>query len=196
MEKKKKMKTGLGLYRKCRMIYAYVNLFRFGFRKNLLGFDVANQFIQRTDKISIQLILKKNGAKIGGNCDIESGLTFHNCSDYSNLIIGNNCHVGKNCFFDLRDKVVIEDNVVVSMQCSFITHIDISKSSLSEIFPQKQMPIELKSNCYIGARSTILMGIIIGRDGFVASGATVTEDVPLNTMVGGIPAKIIKKLKD
>ena len=140
------MKTGLGLYLKYRLFYAHINLIRFWLRKKLLGFDVANQFLQRVDKISMQLILKNNGAKIGENCDIETGLTFHNCKSYSNLIIGNNCHIGKNCFFDLRETIIISDNVVISMQCTFITHIDMSKSELSRIYPQKQKPVRINKN--------------------------------------------------
>jgi len=102
------MKTGFGTQKKLRLLNVYFNLFSFKVRRNLLGFDVANQFMQRVDKSSIQLILKRYGATIGKNCDIETGLIFHNCKDYSNLIIGNNCHIGKNCFFDLQDKVTIK----------------------------------------------------------------------------------------
>lgn len=189
------MKTRLRIHRKLRLCIAYFNLFRFYLRKIFLGFEYANIFIRRVDKISILLILKKNGAKIGINCDIESGLTFHNCKDYSNLIIGNNCHIGKNCFFDLRDRVIIGNNVVISMQCTFITHIDMSKSYLSQIFPQKQKRIKINNNCYIGAKSTILMNVEVGENSFVASGAVVTKNVKSNIMVGGVPAKMIKEIR-
>lgn len=81
------MKTGLGLYHKYRMLHAYINLVRFGLKKNLLGFDVANLFLQRVDKYSLLLIIRKYGAKIGESCKIETGLIFHNCKDYSNHII-------------------------------------------------------------------------------------------------------------
>ena len=89
------IKTGLGLNRKYKGLIAYINLFRFWMRRCFLGFEYANVFLKRIDKKSVQLILKKNGAQIGSDCDIESGLTFHNCKNYSNLIVGNNCHIGK-----------------------------------------------------------------------------------------------------
>ena len=132
------MKIKFGLRRKLRFILSYLNLFRFSLRKFFLGFDSANNFVRKVDKTSIQLILKRNGATIGENCDIETGLTFHNCKDYKNLIIGRNCHIGKNCFFDLRDKIIIKNNVGISMQCTFITHIDVLKSDLSNFYPQNK----------------------------------------------------------
>lgn len=188
------MKTGLGLYRKYRMFYAYLNLLRFSIRKYLIGFDVANIFIQRVDKFSLQLILKKNGATIGENCDIETGQTFHNCKDYSNLIIGENCHIGKNCFFDLRNEIKIGSNVVISMQSTFITHLDMNKSKLRELFPVTSTGIIIGNNTYIGAKSTILMNANLGNYSFIAAGAMVTKNIESNTMVGGVPAKFIKKI--
>lgn len=190
------MKTGHGLYKKYRLIVSYFNLFRFNFRKILIGFDYANQFIKRTDKFSVQLILQKNGATIGENCDIETGLTFHNCKkDYSNLLIGDNCHIGKNCFFDLRDKVEIGNNVVISMQSTFITHIDMTKSKLSKVYPAISKKITIGDDCYIGANSTILMGVSINKYVFIAASSLVNKDVPPYTMVGGVPAREIKRMK-
>ena len=189
------MKTGLGLYKKYRKLVACLNLIRFSIRKNFIGFDVANQFLQRLDKYSEQLILKKNGAIIGSNCDIETGIILHNCKNYSNLIIGNNCHIGKNCFFDLRDKVVIEDNVVISMHCTFITHIDMNKSDLSNLYSAISLPIRIENNCYIGANSTILKGVKLGRKSFVAACSLVNKNIEPYTMVGGVPAKTIKNLR-
>ena len=189
------MKTGLGLYSKYLTIIAYVNLFRFSVRKYLLGFEYANIFIQRVDKVSVQLILKKNGAKIGTDCDIETGLTFHNCKNYSNLKIGDNCHIGKNCFFDLRDKITIEKNAVISMQTTFITHIDMLKSNLTYRYPPIQSKIIIYHDTYIGAKSTVLMGVTIGAGSFIAAGSMVTKNIPPDTMIGGISGRFIRKLK-
>jgi acetyltransferase-like isoleucine patch superfamily enzyme len=186
------MKTGLGLYRKYRTIYAYINLFRFWLRNKLLGLDVANQFIQSVDKISILLILRKNGATIGRNCDIETGLTLHNCKDYAHLIIGNNCHIGKNCFFDLRDKIESGNQVTISMGVSLLTHQDMGMSSLVKHYKKKHNPLKIEDNVYIGAKATILDGVTIHKNSIIAAGAVVLKDVKNNTLVGGVPAKIIK----
>lgn len=155
---------------------------------------MANLFLQRVDKYSLLLILKKYGATTGNNCDIETGQVFHNCKDYSNLNIGNNCHIGKNCFFDLRDKITIGDNVVVSMKCTFITHIDMTRSVLIKIYPVSNEPVTIQHDVYIGANVTVLMGVEVGPGGFIAAGALVTKSLGPYTMAGGIPAEIIKKL--
>ncbi|MEE1084340.1 MAG: DapH/DapD/GlmU-related protein [Paludibacteraceae bacterium] len=47
---------------------------------------------------------------------------------------------------------------------------------------------------WIGARSTILSGVSVGKGCIIAAGSIVNKDVPDNTMVGGVPAKIIKRL--
>lgn len=55
-------------------------------------------------------------------------------------------------------------------------------------------PIHLKTKAWIGANATIMQGVTVGENAVVAAGAVVTKDVPDNTVVGGIPAKIIKSL--
>lgn len=168
----------------------------FAIRKKFLGFDRANIFLFRVGKKSIIPILRRNGAVIGDNCDIEPLLIFHNCKNYEKLQIGNNVHIGKGCFFDLRDKIVIEDNVVVSMQATFITHVDLSNSVLAQKYPPLQKSILIKNDCYIGARATILMGVTMESCSMAAAGAVITSDVLSRTMVGGVPAKEIKTIID
>lgn len=55
-------------------------------------------------------------------------------------------------------------------------------------------PVDISDDVWIGANAVILPGVTIGRHVVVAAGAVVTKDVPDNTIVGGVPATIIKKL--
>lgn len=58
---------------------------------------------------------------------------------------------------------------------------------------EKSAPIHIGNHVWIGARATILKGVTIGDGAVVAAGAVVTKDVPPNTLVGGVPARIIKE---
>lgn len=189
------IKTGIGLRHKFRILAAYKNLFSFKLRKVFLGFEYANVYSRTVDKNSLQLILKRNGAKISENCDIESGITFHNCQNYSNLKIGNNCHIGKNCFIDLKEVVEIGDNVTISMQCTLLTHMDLAKCGLAEIYEQDTGTVVIKNNVYLGAGCTVLMGNTLEEFTFIAAGSLVNSNIPSHTLVGGVPAKKIKKIK-
>ena len=94
--------------------------------------------------------------------------------------------MGKNCFFDLRDKVKIGNNVVISMQCTFITHIDKSKFPLSERYPSKSSLIRIHNNVCLGADLTLLMGVEIESNVIVAAKSLIRNHVYPETMVAGI----------
>ena len=55
-------------------------------------------------------------------------------------------------------------------------------------------PVNIGENVWIGSSATILPGVTIGDNSIIAAGAVVTKDVPENTVVAGVPAKILKKL--
>ena len=55
-------------------------------------------------------------------------------------------------------------------------------------------PIVLGRNVWIGSNATILQGVTIGDNSVVAAGAVVTKDVPADTIVGGVPARVIKHI--
>ena len=57
-------------------------------------------------------------------------------------------------------------------------------------------PVRIGNDVWIGGNVTILPGVTIGNNVVVAAGAVVTEDVPDNTLVGGVPARKIKEIED
>ena len=56
-------------------------------------------------------------------------------------------------------------------------------------------PIHIEDKTWLGSNVTVLPGVRIGEGAIVAAGAVVTKDVPENTVVGGVPAKVIKKIE-
>jgi len=58
------------------------------------------------------------------------------------------------------------------------------------------LPIRIEDDCWIGARATILPGVTIGRGSTVVAGAVVTKHVEPFSVVGGVPARIIKRLEN
>lgn len=89
---------------------------------------------------------------------------------------------------EIGDGVLIGHNVVLAT----INH---------DLLPQNNRknhyaPIKIGNHVWIGSNATVLSGVTIGEWAVVAAGAVVTKDVPPYTVVGGVPAKIIKKVEE
>jgi len=104
--------------------------------------------------------------------------------------LGHNTVVGDHSRLDGRSNIIIGNNVDISSETNIFTwEHDIE----SPIFDSKGAPVIIGDWVYVGTRSTILPGVTIGEGAVVAAGAVVTKDVEPWTMVGGVPAKFIKK---
>lgn len=144
-------------------------------------------------------LLRKHGAKIGTEAEIHSPLIIHNASaepgrHYANLNIGDGCYMGRDVFLDLKEPVIIEDMVTISMRVTLITHTDAGRSPVSKKMPPSRAPITLRRGAYIGANATILQGVEIGREAVVAAGALVRNNIPDHEKAAGVPARLLKKV--
>ena len=107
-----------------------------------------------------------------------------------NINIGKNVFVNHACTFMDRGGIVLEDEVLIGPKVNLITtNHPINPSERRATISQ---PIVIKKRAWIGAASTVMPGVTIGENSIVAAGAVVTKDVPANTIVGGVPAKVIK----
>ena len=109
-----------------------------------------------------------------------------------NINIGENVFINFDCTFLALGGITIEDGVLIGPKVSLITENHPLNPKLRNGLIGK--PIHIKKNAWIGAGATILQGVTIGENAVVASGAVVSKDVPDNTIVGGIPAKILKTI--
>jgi|TARA_R110000796_G_scaffold13818_3_gene44546 acetyltransferase-like isoleucine patch superfamily enzyme len=109
-----------------------------------------------------------------------------------NTKIGKNVFINFDCTFLDLGGITIEDNVMLAPKVSLLSEgHPISAKGRQTLTTGK---IQIKKNVWIGANATILQGVTIGENSVVAAGAIVSKDVPDNSVVGGIPAKVIKKL--
>lgn len=160
--------------------------------------------IQKTilgdDKISNKLrmlLLQLIGIEFGSNtqmfggCDVLGG----------NITIGDGVFINRCCYFDVTGSILIENQVTIGHGTTFITaHHLIGPSSnrgghnLSGYNVPRN--IVVKEGAWVAANATIMPGVTIGKGAVVAACALVTKDVPENTLVAGVPARVIKNLDD
>lgn len=157
---------------------------------------------RNTDKQSLNNVL------VGENVRIFNFVNAYGCSIGDNSKIGafveiqKGASIGKNCKISshsfICEGVHIDDNVFIGHGVMFT----------NDLFPRATNPdgsqqtdsdwtvVEtfIKKGASIGSNATILAGITIGENALVGAGACVTKDVPPNTVVAGVPAKVIKLL--
>ena len=111
---------------------------------------------------------------------------------------GKNIHVGKNvfinacCHFQDQGGITLGDDCLIGHNVVFATlnHF-IEPTERASMHPA---PIVLGKKVWVGSNSTILQGVTIGDNSIIAAGSVVTKDVPANTIVGGVPARILRNL--
>jgi acetyltransferase-like isoleucine patch superfamily enzyme len=109
-----------------------------------------------------------------------------------NIRVGKNVFVNHCCEFMDRGGITLEDNVLIGPKVNLITiNHPIEPSQRRSSFCA---PILIKRNAWIGVGVSIMPGVTIGENAVVAANAVVTKDVATNTIVGGIPAKVIKTI--
>jgi len=114
----------------------------------------------------------------------------------SGLEMGDDCFVGDECLFDLAEGIVLEAQVTLAERVTILTHMNVGYADhpLQKHFPAMAAPVRIRAGSFVGANVTILAGRTIGPRAFVAAGSVVTEDVPPDTLVAGVPARAVRTL--
>ena len=132
---------------------------------------------------------------IGQKVDDQFGLFPPFYADYGqNITVGRRVFINSGCCFQDQGGIEIGDNVLIGQQVVIATlNHDLQPEKRANMLPA---PVKIGNDVWIGAHATILSGVTIGDGAVVAAGAVVTKDVPANTIVGGVPAKVIKIIKE
>jgi len=149
-----------------------------------------------------------NNVKLGNDVKIFDFVNLYGCSIDDKTKIGTfveiqkNATIGKNCKISshtfICEGVHVEDNVFVGHNVTFINdknprsvNVDGSMQTEADWAVEETF---IKKGASIGSSSTIMCGVTVGENAIVGAGAVVTKDVPPNTVVAGVPAKIIKEI--
>lgn len=117
------------------------------------------------------------------------GGTFISIADNAELSLGSG-FLNNNAKISCFEKITIGEDVKISEE---VIIRDSDNHSIIKEGYQKTKPIHIGNHVWIGLRVTILKGVTIGDGAVIAAGAVVTKDVPPNTLVGGVPAAVIRE---
>ncbi len=107
--------------------------------------------------------------------------------------------IGDHCLISPGTNISSAQKISIGHNCMIAADVNISDCDWHGVYNRTRpfrctSSITIEDNVWIGLRAIIGKGITIGENSIVAAGAVVTEDVPSNSIVGGNPAKVIKKI--
>lgn len=178
--------------------------FREGAEKNTERDAYANELFQEAVRIGMELntmyhtpeeLREIMGRLIGKQVDHSFRMFPPFYTDFGkNIAIGKDVFINSGCHFQDQGGIEIGDGALIghNVVLATINHDLNPKENRKNHYA----PIKIGSHVWIGSNATILPGVTIGDYAVVAAGAVVTRDVPAMTVVGGVPAKVLKVVKE
>ena len=140
-------------------------------------------------------LLSMSGVKIGGGSTVGGMMFVHGGGrPASKIRIGQNCWINDSCTFDASAEITIGDNVALGQSVMILTNSHELGPSESRAGSVVGLPVSIGDGVWIGARTTVLPGVTIGPGAIVAAGSVVNRDVEADTMVAGVPARLVRSL--
>lgn len=180
-----------------RYYHKIVILLRWLYWKNKFGFAKGKISIRK--HITFQ---HPNVLHFGKGVGIGDYTYFLPCTQYAGrkyspqIIIGDNCSIGKRNSFAAIDRIQIGNNVLFAGYVHITDHSHGYEDINIPVKKQKLIskgPVVIEDDCWLGFGCEILSGVHIGKHSIVAARAVVTKDVPAYSIVAGNPARIVKK---
>lgn len=168
--------------------------------KRLTGYDLFQKAVKITMEINTRyhtpeelrgLMSQLTGKKVDDTFRMFPPFT----ADFGkNITIGKNVFFNSGCRFQDQGGIAIGDGVLIghNVVIATINHGLDPKEERKNHYA----PVVIGSHAWIGSNATILPGVTVGEWAVVAAGAVVSKDVEPYTVVGGVPAKLIKRIKE
>jgi len=133
-----------------------------------------------------------NNVSIGAFSRIIISTSFNNLGNH--ITIGNNVGLGEFAYLGGGGGLSIGDDCIIGqyLSCHPENHDYSSNYELIRHQGVSRKGIVIGSNCWIGSKVTILDGVAIGNNCVIAAGAVVTKSMPQYSVIGGVPAKVLK----
>ena len=122
-------------------------------------------------------------------------LSTFTCDYGKHIYIGKNVFININSYFMDGAKITIGDNVFIGPSCGFYTANHPLDYKNRNIGLEKALPITIGNNVWIGANVSIMPGVTIDDGCVIAAGSVVTKNIEQNSLVAGVPARVVKKIK-
>jgi acetyltransferase-like isoleucine patch superfamily enzyme len=143
--------------------------------------------------------LSKRGVVFGNKCTVKRGAVIRPTNVLLNepgegLRVGNGSNIGAFSYIGCSGYIELGDNVMMGPRVNLMaenhnfdrTDIPMKDQGVTRSF------IKIEQDVWLGAGSTVLSGVTVGQGSIIAAGAVVTKDVPPFSIVGGVPAKILR----
>lgn len=178
--------------------------FQEGAEENAERDAYANELFQEAVRIGMELNTKYHtpekiqeimGRLIGKRVDNSFRLFPPFYTDFGkNITIGKDVFINSGCHFQDQGGIEIGDGTLIG-------HNVVLATINHDLYPEGNRknhyaPIKIGAHVWIGSNATVLPGVTVGDWAVVAAGAVVTRDVPAMTVVGGIPAKVLKVIRE
>lgn len=119
------------------------------------------------------------------------------------ITIGEDCNIGEHCHITACNHIEIGNGVLTGRYVYISDNSHGNPANAEELETRPSMrplyskgPVVIGNNVWIGERVCVMSGVKIGDGAIIAANAIVTHDIPAGVLAGGVPAKVIKNLRD